>query len=117
MPPACWSQESLDVLSRCLHHVVFATLLSPKYTLNCPAALDVGRRSEIDAAYQEGSAEYLQSIGIESKGEIARILDIAHEPKFSVPYAQRQEACHQCPREYTEISRYHRAVFMLCAMP
>ena len=79
MPPACWSQESLDVLNRCFHHVVFATLLSPKYTLNCPAALDVGRRSEIDAAYQEG-AEYLQSIGIESKGEVARILDIAMNP-------------------------------------
>lgn len=43
------------------------------------AALDVGRRSEIDAAYQEGS-QFLQSIGIESKGEIARILDIAMNP-------------------------------------
>ena len=41
--------------------------------------MDVGRRSEIDAAYQEGG-EYLQTIGIESKGEIARILDIAMNP-------------------------------------
>ena len=46
---------------------------------SCVAALDVGRRSEIDAAYQEGS-EFLQSIGVESKGEVARILDIAMNP-------------------------------------
>ena len=39
----------------------------------------MGRRSEIDAAYQEG-AEYLQSIGIVSKAEVARILDIAMNP-------------------------------------
>ena len=49
-----------------------------------PAALDVGRRSELDAAYQEGS-QYLQSIGIESKGEIARILDIAMNPNSLFP--------------------------------
>ncbi|CAK0784374.1 hypothetical protein CVIRNUC_007578 [Coccomyxa viridis] len=42
-------------------------------------ALDAGRRSEIDVAYQEG-AEYLQTMGIESKGEVARILDIAMNP-------------------------------------
>ena len=42
-------------------------------------ALDAGRRSEIDVAYQEG-AEYLQNMGIESKGEVARILDIAMNP-------------------------------------
>ena len=59
--------------------MVLATLLIPKYLLTCPAALDVGRRSEIDAAYQEG-AEYLQSIGIDSKGEVARVLDIAMNP-------------------------------------
>ena len=39
----------------------------------------MGRRSEIDAAYQEGS-EFLQTIGVESKGEVARILDIAMNP-------------------------------------
>ena len=42
-------------------------------------ALEAGRRSEIDVAYQEG-AEYLQTLGIESKGEVARILDIAMNP-------------------------------------
>ena len=53
--------------------------LSFEYLSFTRTALEAGRRSEIDVAYQEG-AEYLQTLGIESKGEVARILDIAMNP-------------------------------------
>ncbi len=62
------------------------------------AALNVGRRSELDAAYQEGS-QYLQTIGIESKGEIARILDIAMNPNslfFTLRDKKRAVNVHVC---------------------
>ncbi|EIE21495.1 hypothetical protein COCSUDRAFT_56708 [Coccomyxa subellipsoidea C-169] len=42
-------------------------------------ALDVGRRSELDQAYQEGGA-FLRSIGFEANSEISRILDVAMNP-------------------------------------
>ncbi|CAL8469544.1 g9085 [Coccomyxa elongata] len=42
-------------------------------------ALDVGRRSELDQAYQEGGA-FLRSIGFEANAEISRILDVAMNP-------------------------------------
>lgn len=44
-----------------------------------PTALDVGRRSELDQAYQEGGA-FLRSIGFEANAEISRILDVAMNP-------------------------------------
>ena len=62
------------MLSTRSHHLLRLESLSFIRT-----ALDAGRRSEIDVAYQEG-AEYLQTVGIESKGEVARILDIAMNP-------------------------------------
>ena len=61
-----------------LYHDI-ATPSEPKQLSFIRTALDAGRRSEIDVAYQEG-AEYLQTVGIESKGEVARILDIAMNP-------------------------------------
>jgi hypothetical protein len=45
----------------------------------CRTALDVGRRSELDQAYQEGGA-FLRSIGFEANAEISRILDVAMNP-------------------------------------
>lgn len=44
-----------------------------------PAALQAGQGKPTDTAYQEG-AEYLRSIGIESQGELMRILDVAMNP-------------------------------------
>jgi len=40
------------------------------------AALQVGRGAATEEAYRAG-AEYLRTIGIESQGEIMRVLDVA----------------------------------------
>lgn len=50
----------------------------PNHLVWC-TALDVGRRSELDQAYQDGGA-FLRSIGIDSNAEISRVLDVAMNP-------------------------------------
>ena len=43
------------------------------------AALQVGRGAAIEEAYSAG-ATFLRSLGIESKGEVMRVLDVAMNP-------------------------------------
>jgi hypothetical protein len=77
-----------------------------------PAALDVGRRSELDAAYQEGS-QYLQSIGIESKGEIARILDIAMNPNsLFLTLRDKKRAVNAHVRTHPNVAMLHQLMLL-----
>jgi len=79
--------------------------------------LDVGRRSELDQAYQDGGA-FLRSIGIESNADISRVLDVAMNPNslfVTLRDKKRAGNAHVSPSYMLHLSQVKHAN-MLCAL-